>query len=308
MRLPANRSWLLAGAFLTTAAAAPAMPGRAATEQAGDYPIVLGEPFVIGTTTWTPADQLNYDAVGYGAVGAGTGVSAAHKTLPLPSYVEVTALDSGRTILVRLERRGPMANDTLLELSPEAALQLGFTPGIRAPIRVRRVNPPEVERSALRSGGRVPERMETPEGLLKVLRRKLVEQAPLQPPPSTPPTMPKKPFANVGNEARPLSAPKTGPVAPVQSALPPPASAPAVRAPSVRMAETTNDAHIVQVGVFAVEENARRTAAKLEATITRSGKLWRVTMGPFANRAQAAAALEKARAAGYSDARIQRAD
>ncbi|MFK4871206.1 SPOR domain-containing protein [Novosphingobium sp. ZW T3_23] len=293
MRLPANRSWLLAVSVLTMAASGPA----------GDYPIVVGEPFVIGTTTWTPTDKLNYDAVGYGAVGAGPGLSAAHKTLPLPSYVEVTALDSGRTILVRLERRGPMANDTLLELSPDAASQLGFAPGVRAPIRVRRVNPPEVERAALRSGGTVPERMETPEGLLKVLRRKLAEQAPLKQPPSTPPMMPKEPFANVR-----LSAPKPVPVAPVLSALPAPASATAVRAPSARMAETTKDPHIVQVGAFAVEENARRTAAKLKATTTLSGKFWRVSMGPFANRAQAAAALEKARAAGYSDARIQRAD
>jgi len=264
---------------------------------------VVGEPFVIGTTTWTPTDQLNYDAVGYGAVGAGTGVSAAHKTLPLPSYVEVTALDSGRTILVRLERRGPMANDTLLELSPDAASQLGFAPGVRAPIRVRRVNPPEVERAALRSGGTVPERMETPEGLLKVLRRKLAEQAPLKPPPSTPPMMPREAFTNVAD-----GAPKPAPVPPVQSALSLPTSATAVRAPSVRMAETTKDPHIVQVGAFAVEENAHKTAAKLKATTTRSGKFWRVSMGPFANRAQAAAALEKARAAGYSDARIQRAD
>ncbi len=65
---------------------------------------------------------------------------------------------------------------------------------------------------------------------------------------------------------------------------------------------------MVQVGMFSVEANARKAAKQLGAQATQSGKFWRVRMGPFANGAQAAAALEKARAAGYSDARIQRAD
>ena len=88
-----------------------------------DYPIVVGEPFTIAGVTHTPVDKLNYDAVGYAAVGSegGGGVTIAHKTLPLPSYAEVTSLDTGKTILVRVERRGPMDNDRLIELSPGAA-------------------------------------------------------------------------------------------------------------------------------------------------------------------------------------------
>ena len=51
-------------------------------------------------------------------------ISAAHKTLPLPSYVEVTALDTGRTILVRVNDRGPMANDRLIDLSQATARKI----------------------------------------------------------------------------------------------------------------------------------------------------------------------------------------
>ncbi len=342
MRLPVNHALPLAALFLTASLAAPAQGSGSApariTGPAADYPVVVGEPFTIGAVTWTPVDQLNYDAVGYAQAGDGTGVTAAHKTLPLPSYVEVTALDSGRTILVRLERRGPMTNDALLELAPEAAAQLGLASGARSAVRVRRVNPPEVERAALRSGTPVPARMETPEGLLKVLRRKLAEQSPLLPPPSSPPTMPKAPNPKAltpAEQAAPAAPqvagaePKLPPrkaapaspapfVAPVPAPKPRPSAAasrptPAVSAPPAKAVTTTDKpdrkgSEVVQVGAFSVEANARKSASQLGASVTKGGKFWRVQMGPFANRAQAAAALEKAKAAGYSDARIQRAD
>ncbi len=316
MRLPVNHCLPLAALFLV-AQVATAQAAKA-TGPAADYPVVVGEPFTIGSVIWTPTDQLSYDAVGHAVVGEGAGTSGGHKTLPLPSYVEVTALDSGRTILVRVERRGPMVNDTLVELSADAATQLGLAPGSHAPVRVRRVNPPEVERAELRSGGKAPERMETPEGLLKVLRRKLAEQSPLLPPPSTPPTMPKGPLA----QAAPVPA---APLVPATRSAP---RKPTAAAPQVAVAKTsarpeaaeiakpkpptrapvTKSGEVVQVGTFSVETNARRAAKQVSADVTRAGKFWRVQMGPFANRAQAAAALEKARAAGYSDARIQRAD
>lgn len=299
------------------------------TGPAADYPVVVGEPFTIAGTVWTPTDQLNYDAVGRAAVSdAGlAGISGAHKTLPLPSYVEVTSLDSGRTILVRLERRGPMVNDVLVELSPDAATQLGIAPGARSPVRVRRVNPPEQERSMLRRGGRAPERMETPEGLLKVLRRKLAEQSPLAPPPSTPPVMPKtEPTA--GAITTPMPAPparkpspvkKTPAATPVaaspvplpepapsqQQAAPPPVAPPAPAAPA---RPAPKGSLVVQVAAFSAEGSARKVAAQLGGEVSRGGKYWRVRLGPFASRADAAPALEKAKAAGYSDARIQSAD
>jgi rare lipoprotein A len=70
----------------------------------------------------------------------------------MPSYVEITALDTGRTILVRINDRGPMTNDRLIDLSEGAARQLGIVDKGTTGVRVRRVNPPENEKSALRAG------------------------------------------------------------------------------------------------------------------------------------------------------------
>lgn len=326
MKLPNNLS-LPVAALISLAAGtavareriepAPLQP----TGPAADYPVVVGEPYTIGSVTWTPVDQLNYDAVGNASVGGvdGPGITAAHKTLPLPCYVEVTALDSGRTILVRIERRGPMANDTLVDLSAAAAAQLGVTPGSRPAVRVRRVNPPEPERAALRQGSTAPLRMDTPEPLLKVLRRKLASQSPLQPPPSTPPVMPKlpadapvAPAAPVAKAAKPAPKPAAPPPPVVAKPTAVPAPAPAVSAALTPPAAATapkaaKGTLVVQIGAFASEANARALAAKLNANVSRSGKLWRVYAGPFASRGQASAALEKVKSAGYSGL-IQSAD
>lgn len=345
MRLPVNRVLPLAALILLSAGPAYAKdreekPAAPVTGPAADYPVVIGEPFTIGDTVWTPTDQLNYDAVGYAAVGGDelSGITGAHKTLPLPCYVEVTALDTGKTILVRLEQRGPMVNDVLIQLSPMAAAQLGLAPGQHSPVRVRRVNPPEPERALLRTGKRAPERMETPDGLLKVLRRKLAEQEPLRPPPSTPPAMPKdvpaaaakipapKPDVKTAKAVEPVKPPKKVP-APKPSTVPatpvpidPDAAIPSVapkpeapkpaapQAPAAAAETASKGSLVVQVAAFGVEANAKKAAKQLDGNISHSGKYWRVQLGPFANRAQAAPALEKAKSAGYSDARIQSAD
>ncbi len=119
---------------------------------AGDYPVVIGEPFTVDGVEYVPADTLNYDQVGYGVQDAAgsAGVSASHRTLPLPSYVEVTSLDTGKTILVRVERRGPMSGNALIALSPDAQAQLG-EPADNA-VRVRRVNPVEIASYRAASG------------------------------------------------------------------------------------------------------------------------------------------------------------
>ena len=151
--------WLIAGLMLgttLTSATVPAvardkLPPAPATGPAADYPMVLGAPFTIDGVTYTPADTLNYDKVGYAVVdpALGQGISVAHRTLPLPSYAEITSLRTGRTILVRVERRGPMSGNAMIALSPGAAEQLG-TGDPLTPIRIRRVNPPEPERALLR--------------------------------------------------------------------------------------------------------------------------------------------------------------
>lgn len=155
-------------------ASASAIPGAAALADNGpaaDYPMVLGEPYTVDGELYTPADTLNYDAIGYAGIDGGAGVTVAHKTLPMPSYVEVTSLATGKTILARVERRGPMTGPQLVALSAGAAQQLGGGEG--TPVRVRRVNPEEAARAELRAGRAAPEPMETPKALVEVLRRKL---------------------------------------------------------------------------------------------------------------------------------------
>ncbi len=155
-------------------ASASDMPARSdAFGPEADYPQVLGDPFTVDGTLFTPEDVLSYDSVGYAALdaAAGPGVTIAHKTLPMPSYVEVTSLDSGTTILARVTSRGPMTSSRLAALSPDAAIQIGIGDG--GAIRVRRVNPPEHERTKLRSGQTMPTRLEMPQSLIAVLRKKL---------------------------------------------------------------------------------------------------------------------------------------
>jgi len=106
------------------------------------------------------------------------GISAAHTTLPLPTYVEVTDLNSGRTILVRVNDRGPFAGrDRILDLSEGAARQLGIRGKGVAPVRVRAVEPPESDRKLLREGKQAPERPRVSERVLVNLRGQLTRGA-----------------------------------------------------------------------------------------------------------------------------------
>ncbi len=301
----------------------PAGSVQVANGPASDYPIVIGDAYTIDGTTYKPADTMNYDMVGYAALGSagGNAISGANKMLPLPSYVEVTSLDSGKTILVRLERRGPMSNDRLIELSPGAAAQLGVADNDRAPVRVRRVNPPEIERAALRSGQPAPYRMDTPKSLLTVLNRKLNPQAavplPLPTPVAIPSPAPSSSQAAISGPrsrpAKPSPIPKatTAPApapSPTTVARTRPAPAPKPAATAIPVPPAVHGSFIVQVGAFSGKANADASAAKVGGGVTATGRLFRVRIGPFASQAQANAALAKVRSAGYRDARIQHAD
>ncbi len=312
MRLPVNRFAPLAALMLLAACGgggelASNLPPEPAYGPAADYPMVIGAPFVVDGKTYTPVDTMNYDAVGFAGIdpGAVSGISAAHRTLPLPSYVEVTALDSGKTILVRLERRGPMAGSRLIDLSAGAIAQLGSSGNEPFAVRVRRVNPPEVERALLRAGQTAAMRMETPKSLLAVLVRKLDQQrsgAALPPRTQPSPEASPAPAAVAPKPAtKPASAPKPAPVitptaAPTSAALPKPVVA------------AQSGSLVVQVAAFSTRERAAAASAKIGGQVSQSGRLWRLRMGPFASQPEAASALAKAKSAGYSDARIQRAD
>ena len=131
-----------------------------------DSPVRLGAPYVVRGVTYTPAADPSYDMLGYASwYGSESGnrtangerfrakwVTAAHPTLPLPSYVEVTALATGRVVLLRVNDRGPFARDRLIDLSRGAAELLGVRAQGHVAVRVRVVEPPEHDRARLRRG------------------------------------------------------------------------------------------------------------------------------------------------------------
>lgn len=226
----------LSFALASCASPAPDMTRMASYAQtvnaagpAADYPVVLGDPFTVDGQLYTPEDTLNYDEVGYaGFDPQGGGVTVSHRTLPLPSYVEITSLDSGKTILARVERRGPMTGSRLVALSQGAATQLGISEG--GAVRVRRVNPPEIERAELRAGKQVAERLQTPMSLAEVLRDRLPERGSASLRSAEAPPVP----SGVANAQ---AVPKVAVAAPTQPESSPPANEP-VRVASAPAAES----------------------------------------------------------------------
>ena len=115
----------------------------------------LGSPYQIQGRWYYPAYDPNYDRVGvaswYGEPFHGRRtangevfdrdmVTAAHPTLPLPSLVRVVNLQNRRELVVRVNDRGPFVDDRLIDLSQEAARQLGFEGQGLAPVRVQFVS------------------------------------------------------------------------------------------------------------------------------------------------------------------------
>jgi rare lipoprotein A len=145
----------------------PSRPVPRPQGPASDTPVKIGKPYQVAGIWYYPSDDSGYDEVGlaswYGAQfhGGQTAngeqfdmdrVGAAHKTLPLPSYVEVTALDTGRKIIVRINDRGPFVTNRIIDLSRRSAQLLGIERSGVARVRVRRVDPSESDRLSLRWG------------------------------------------------------------------------------------------------------------------------------------------------------------
>lgn len=68
-------------------------------------------------------------------------ISAAHKNLPLPCYIHVTNLENGRTLVVRVNDRGPFIDDRMLDLSYGAAARLGIVEHGVVRVKVELINP-----------------------------------------------------------------------------------------------------------------------------------------------------------------------
>ena len=76
------------------------------------------------------------------------GMTAAHPTLPIPSYARVTNLANGRSVVVRINDRGPFHSDRIIDLSYTAAYKLGYASAGSARVQVESIVPGETETTA----------------------------------------------------------------------------------------------------------------------------------------------------------------
>ena len=116
----------------------------------------IGQPYQVASRWYVPRDEPSYDRIGiaswygpdfHGRITANGewfdmhALSAAHPTLPLPSYIEVTNLHNNRTLLVRVNNRGPFVHNRMIDLSRGTADTLGFQLFGTAEVRVRYAGP-----------------------------------------------------------------------------------------------------------------------------------------------------------------------
>lgn len=112
----------------------------------------IGEPYEVNGKWYYPEEDSNYDKTGiaswYGDYFHGrltangeyfdmNSLSAAHTTLPLPSYVKVTNLENMKSVTVRLNDRGPYVEDRIIDLSKKAAEELNMLKKGTAKVRVQ---------------------------------------------------------------------------------------------------------------------------------------------------------------------------
>ncbi len=144
------RLWPLAFAFLALLVGCGGGAPRPASGEGGHYK--LGRAYEINGRWYEPVYEPDYSARGvaswYGEPFHGrktangerfdkTRLSAAHTTLPLPSLVEVTNLANGRSLVLRVNDRGPFVGDRLIDLSEAAAEELDFKQDGLAEVEVR---------------------------------------------------------------------------------------------------------------------------------------------------------------------------
>jgi rare lipoprotein A len=111
---------------------------------------------VVGGRVYVPRAKPQYDAVGYaswygsnfygrytanGEIFDSHSITAANPTLPLPCYVRVTDLEDGRSLVVRVNDRGPYVGNRIVDVSARAAKLLGFYNRGTARVRVRYLGP-----------------------------------------------------------------------------------------------------------------------------------------------------------------------
>jgi len=173
--------------------------GEVAPKGGGVYK--TGGPYTVGGQTYYPQEDSHYRAEGlaswYGSDFHGrytangevfdlNGISAAHPTLPMPSYVRVTNLNNGRSIIVRVNDRGPYVHDRIIDVSTRAAHLLGFYERGVARVRVEYVGRAPLEGSddrILAATLRENEPAPPPSAVRLAAAERILPTLPAQPPP-----------------------------------------------------------------------------------------------------------------------------
>lgn len=121
---------------------------------------VVGASYRVAGKTYIPSDSPRYSETGYaswygeafhgrltanGEVYDVNGLTAAHPTMPLPSYARVTNLENGRSMIVRVNDRGPFAKDRIIDLSSRVADMLDVKDQGTAKVKVAYVGPAEMD-------------------------------------------------------------------------------------------------------------------------------------------------------------------
>jgi rare lipoprotein A len=254
----------------------------------------VGSPYKIAGRTYTPHEQPGYTKVGlaswYGEAfhrrKTSNGewfdmetMTAAHPTLPLPSYAKVTNLENGKQVIVRVNDRGPFVDTRVMDLSKRAADSLGYRNKGIAKVKVQLIGP-----------------------------------APLHD--SNAHMMAMNDAMNSGASMNQIAAMAQG-GADVQVATARARKKPVVAMEETQVAEVTpQSGYMVRVAVFhdrANADSAYQALAEYGPTqivkaVGASGPLYRVEIGPIESEQDAQVALNNAVSSGYEDARIVATD
>jgi rare lipoprotein A len=274
----------------------------------------IGRPYQIKGVWYRPQVNYAYDQTGvaswygpnfHGKLTANgeifdmNAISAAHKTLPMPSVVRVTNLRNGKSMDMRLNDRGPFAHSRIIDLSKRAAQLLGFEKAGTAPVRVQVLERESRMLAAIVQGqsGSGPDLSPKPRSAPSVAVTSKTLAAPTGTKVTTapPPKFQVKPASGPQKTAvRPQAAPQQVTSKVTQGAVP-------------------NSARLfIQAGAFSRYENANRvntllnTLAPSKITMIKGSQkqLFRVRLGPFGDVKLADTALARVIQSGYPEARI----
>jgi rare lipoprotein A len=303
----ARRLAALALLALLAACAGRAPPPAAESATAGRGLYKVGQPYQINGVWYYPAEDFSYDETGiaswYGEDFHGkytangevfdlNSLTAAHRTLPMPSVVQVTNLDNGRSIELRVNDRGPYARGRIIDVSRRAAQLLGFEGQGTAKVRVRILVPESIQVASLaQHGGAAVEAGQAAPVMPVVMQ-------PLTPPPGT---------RVASNEPAPV------PARPRPQPAPAPVIAAAPELPATVAVVPVKPTQIyIQAGAFAVAANAVKVksridslgAVKVVGARVNGVDLYRVRLGPIGSVDEADRLLDRVVGAGLAEARI----